>query len=311
MGSRRFRLTFITVLMGIVLVTVCGLIIVASWSHHSRTSTTSDHEPGAVQDSSSPASTGSSIDEASHAPSISALAARGSVPTRSVTVLDTLPWPRDAFTEGLDRLPHGQTLVSTGRYGKSEVYFLNDDGDRAHVHHLPRKYFGEGIAATQTSVWQLTWTSGHAIRRDRRSLAATGSAHYEGEGWGLCYDGHRLLMSDGSNRLTRREPDTFEERSSLSVTLGGRPVGNINELDCDHNRIVANVWHSDELIVVDPANGRVTSVIDASGLAPERDATGENVLNGVASDPEDPDVLYVTGKLWPHMYRVRVDGLGG
>lgn len=118
-------------------------------------------------------------------------------------------------------------------------------------------------------------------------------------------------MSDGSNRLTRRDSSTFEKRSSLSVTLGSRPVGNINELDCAHNRIVANVWHRDELIVIDPASGRVTSVIDASELAPARDATGENVLNGVASDPEDPTILYLTGKLGPHMYRVRVDGLGG
>ena len=160
-------------------------------------------------------------------------------------------------------------------------------------------------------MWQLTWKSGHAIRRDRQSLEETGSAHYEGEGWGLCYDGHTLLMSDGSSKLTRRDPDTFEKLSSLSVTLDGRPVGNINELDCAHNRIVANVWHSDELLVIDPASGRVTSVIDASELAPARDATGENVLNGVASDPDDPAVLYLTGKLWPHMYRVRVDGLGG
>lgn len=287
MGSRRFRLTLITVLVGIVLIAVCGLIIVASWSQRSRT------------------------DGASHAPSTSSLAHRGSVPTRSVTVLDTLPWPHDVFTEGLDRLPQGQKLVSTGRYGSSEVYFLDDDGHRAHVHHLPRKYFGEGIAATPTSVWQLTWKSGHAIRRDRQSLEETGSAHYEGEGWGLCYDGHTLLMSDGSSKLTRRDHDTFEKLSSLSVTLDGRPVGNINELDCAHNRIVANVWHSDELLVIDPASGRVTSVIDASELAPARDATGENVLNGVASDPDDPAVLYLTGKLWPHMYRVRVDGLGG
>ena len=270
MGSRRYRLTLITMLVGIVLIAVCGLIIVASWSQRSRT------------------------DGASHAPSTSSLATRGSVPTRSITVLDTLPWPKDAFTEGLDRLPQGQTLVSTGRYGMSEVYFLNDDGHTAHTHHLPRKYFGEGIAATPTSVWQLTWKSGHAIRRDRQSLAEAGSAHYEGEGWGLCYDGHSLLMSDGSNKLTRRDPDTFEKRSSLSVTLDGRPVGNINELDCAHNRIVANVWHSEELIVIDPSSGRVTSVIDASGLPPSRGATGENVLNGVASDPADPAVLYVT-----------------
>lgn len=287
MGSRRFRLTLITVLVGIVLIAVCGLIIVASWSQRSRT------------------------DGASHAPSTSSLATRGPVPTRSITVLDTLPWPQDAFTEGLDRLPQGQTLVSTGRYGKSEAYFLNDDGHRAHVHHLPRKYFGEGIAATPTSVWQLTWKSGHAIRRDRQSLEETGSAHYEGEGWGLCYDGHTLLMSDGSSKLPRRDPDTFEELSSLSVTLDGRPVGNINELDCAHNRIVANVWHSDELLLIDPTSGRVTSMIDASELAPAWNATGDNVLNGVASDPDDPAVLYLTGKLWPHMYRVRVDGLGG
>lgn len=304
MGSRRYRLTLITMLIGIVLITVCGMIIVASWSHHPPTSTTSAHEPGATRGS-------SDTRGAPHGSSISSLATRGRIPIRSITVLDTLPWPKDAFTEGLDRLPQGQTLVSTGRYGMSEVYFLNDDGHAAHTHHLPRKYFGEGIAATPTSVWQLTWKSGHAIRRDRQSLAETGSAHYEGEGWGLCYDGHSLLMSDGSSKLTRRDPDTFEERSSLSVTLDGRPVGNINELDCAHNRIVANVWHSEELIVIDPTSGRVTSVIDASGLPPSRGATGENVLNGVASDPADPAVLYVTGKLWPHLYRVRVDGLDG
>jgi glutamine cyclotransferase len=54
---------------------------------------------------------------------------------------------------------------------------------------------------------------------------------------------------------------------------------------------------------IDPATGRVTAVVDASGLLTAQQRATTDVLNGIASVGGGEYLL--TGKFWPTTFRVR------
>jgi glutamine cyclotransferase len=134
---------------------------------------------------------------------------------------------------------------------------------------------------------------------------------YDGEGWGVCFDGEYLYMTNGSDSLYWRNPESFDVRGVHQVTSGGSPVRNLNELECVGDYVYANVYQEDRIVQIEKTSGRVVRNIDALRLrlmsgAP---ADGEAVLNGIAYDPRN-DVFFLTGKLWPAMYVVRFVGAG-
>lgn len=224
-----------------------------------------------------------------------------------------------AFTQGLEVMPDGDLLVSTGLNGESRIFRapLDDISSPTVSDDLDEEYFGEGATLHGDSVWQLTWQENTAFRRDADTLEVTGEFSYDGEGWGICSDGDQLVMSDGTDELTFRDPETFEPTGTVSVTLDGDPVEEINELECTGGQegsdgaepaVWANIWYEDRIIRIDPATGDVTGVLDVELPAGERD--GADVLNGIAEVPGDdggPDTFYLTGKLWDTLYEVRVD----
>ena len=225
----------------------------------------------------------------------------------SVEVVRTLDHDPDLFTQGL-QVVGDQIYESTGRYGSSVVERRPLDGSEPPVRvPMDDSEFGEGLAVTPTTVWTLTWTNGIAHNRDPQTLEVQSVAEYEGEGWGLCYDGSQLIMRDGSDQLTFRDAGTFEPTGTVSVTAGGAPVTQINELECADGTILANVWMTDEIIRIDPATGAVTAIYDASELEQPRPADRDAVLNGIAALPDSENVL-LTGKLWPSLYEVRLVG---
>ena len=130
---------------------------------------------------------------------------------------------------------------------------------------------------------------------------------YEGEGWGICHDGASLIMSNGSADLTVRDPQTFAVQSTVEVTQDGVPVDRLNELECRAGQVLANIYGSDKIVVIDPQTGAVAATIDAHSLRPP-DLPIDDLnfaLNGIAHDPT-ADTLYLTGKLWPVLYEVRL-----
>ena len=141
-----------------------------------------------------------------------------------------------------------------------------------------------------------------------------GEHEYAGEGWGLCFDGTRLVMSDGSATLTFRDPETFEEQGHVVVTDAGRPMRNLNELECvrdgDASFVLANVWQRETLVRIDPTTGQITARIDARGLLQGRERYGTDVLHGVAWLPES-DTYLLTGKYWPAAFEVVFEPAGG
>ncbi|MEX2502369.1 MAG: glutaminyl-peptide cyclotransferase [Trueperaceae bacterium] len=243
-----------------------------------------------------------------------AACAQAPVPELDAQVLQRLPHDGEAFTQGL--LWHdGRLFESTGLYGASSVRRVDpDDGRVEAIRWLPDDEFGEGLARVGDQLIQLTWRAGRAYRWpldgfERGDPPLTVHA-YDGEGWGLCHDDDRLIMSDGSDRLFFRNPDDFDLRGSVQVHWDGEPLERLNELACVDGSVWANVWFDDRIVRIDPNDGRVTAWIDLSGLLPaaEREPLGPDaVLNGLAWDPERR-VLYATGKLWPAVFALRIEG---
>ncbi|MDT8911160.1 glutaminyl-peptide cyclotransferase [Amycolatopsis sp. PS_44_ISF1] len=216
----------------------------------------------------------------------------------TVQVLGTLPHDTSAFTEGLEF--SGTTLYeSRGLAGQSALTAGPAGQSPATRVALPAPLFGEGVTVLGTKLWQLTWQDGFAIERDSKTLADLRRVPFEGEGWGLCHqpDG-RLVMSNGTAKLTFRDPQTFAVTGSVDVG-----VDQLNELECVGDTVYANVWQTGKILRIDANTGHVTGSIDASGLRTPLHP-GEDVLNGIAAIPGTDEFL-VTGKLWPATFRVR------
>ncbi|RMH19104.1 MAG: glutaminyl-peptide cyclotransferase, partial [Acidobacteria bacterium] len=209
-----------------------------------------------------------------------------------------------AFTQGL-LWYDGALYESTGLHGRSEVRRTSPWSGAIEARHvLDPQLFGEGLARVGERLVQLTWQSGIALVYDLRTLTPVDSFAYEGEGWGLTYDGSQLIMSDGSSTLSRRDAADFALRDVLEVTLDGRPLRNLNELEWAGGAIYANLWQDDRIVRIDPASGRVTAVIDAAGLLAPAERARVDVLNGIAYDPAS-ETFWLTGKLWPKTFQVR------
>lgn len=217
-------------------------------------------------------------------------------------------YPHDAtaFTEGLI-WSDGALYESVGHEGRSDVRRVRlGDGKVEARAAIPPAQFGEGLARWKHQLISLTWHDGIAHRWNARTLKPVGTARYAGEGWGLASDATGLWLSNGSPEIRHLDPATFAETRRVTVTLAGRPLPDINELEVVDGAILANVWHSPYLVRIDPANGRVTAVIDLRALVAEVRATDpEAVANGIAWDPAKRR-LFVTGKLWPTLFEVRL-----
>ena len=236
------------------------------------------------------------------------------VPRRlNATVIQAHPWDKSSFTQGLETDRDGKLVVGTGMYKQSRIYRTTVDGKQTDSHDLPSDFFGEGLTITGDNVWQLTWKENTAIKRTASDLQEIGRAHYDGEGWGLCSQQNRLVMSDGSGTLSFRDPKTFEKTGELTVTKGGQPTDMLNELECSPDGSVwANVWQTNEIYRIDSQTGQVTGVADLTDKLPAATRSGADVLNGIALAPRastkpqklDQQRFYITGKWWDELYEV-------
>ena len=224
-------------------------------------------------------------------------------------VVNRYPHDPAAFTQGL-LMSEGRVFESTGIYGASSMREVHLESGRVLRRvNLDDRYFGEGLELVGNRLIMLTWREGEALVFDAETFSHVETFTYDGEGWGLCYDGTELVMSDGSDELTFRDPETFEELRRVSVSVHGEPIRNINELECVEGNVYANVWLTREIIRIDPETGAVNAVIDASVLLTEAQwaaLTPDATLNGIAWR-EERGTFLLTGKLWPWMFEVRFE----
>ena len=108
-------------------------------------------------------------------------------------------------------------------------------------------------------------------------------------------------MSDGSEYLRILDPETFRVQRSVPVTFRGAPVQLLNEL-----KIWANVYVTDQIVIIDPASGIVEGVIDLRGLLPDEEiAPDTDVLNGIAYDAAS-ERIFVTGIRCSKLFEIEI-----
>ncbi|NBO64442.1 MAG: glutaminyl-peptide cyclotransferase [Acidobacteria bacterium] len=221
-------------------------------------------------------------------------------------VIKVYPHDPGAFTQGL--LYHnGYLYESTGLNGQSSLRQVDlATGEVRRRVDLADTYFAEGLALHNRKLYQLTWQSSLGFIYDLDSFQLLRTFNYRGEGWGLTVGGGLLILSDGSSRLRFIDPETLDLRREVDVLEGERPVNQLNELEFVNGAIWANIWQSDRLVQINPETGKVMGWVNLGGLLPAEDRQrGVDVLNGIAWDEDGPR-LFVTGKLWPKLFEIRL-----
>ncbi|VAW39082.1 Glutamine cyclotransferase [hydrothermal vent metagenome] len=230
-----------------------------------------------------------------------------SVPSYSFEIINSTPHDPTAFTQGLLYVD-GILYESTGtKLTPSSLRRVDlSSGEVLQIKELGGAFFGEGLTLWQDKLIQLTWQNRVAFVYDKDSFIQLNSWQYDTEGWGLTHNGRCLIMSDGSNNLTFRDPETFAEVGRIAVFDENGPVTLLNELEYIDGEIWANVWQSNRIVRINPENGQVVGSIDLTGLLDIVNLTERvDVLNGIAYDAENGRI-FVTGKLWPTLFEIKV-----
>ena len=229
-----------------------------------------------------------------------------------IVLIDELNHSPTAFTQGLE-IFDGRLYESTGAPGDRNSSIRELDratGEIMNITTFTEDLFAEGLTLVDGRIYQLTWQDGVALVWDPEDLTELERFDYEGQGWGLCYNGRVLVMSDGSAELHFRDPVTFERAGNpVLVTLNGEELPSLNELECVGAEVWANVWQTDLIVRINVVTGAVEAVADASGIGLPRSEDPDSVLNGIAWDP-GTETFLITGKDWPAIYEVRFEAAG-
>jgi glutamine cyclotransferase len=237
----------------------------------------------------------------------SAAAQTTTLPVYAFVVKQAYPHDPQAFTQGL-YYKDGYLYEGTGLKGQSSIRKVQlETGKVLQKRDLAEEFFGEGIAPVGNEIVGLTWTSHVGFIYDAKTFAMKRRFNYAGEGWGLASDGANVYMSDGTPTIRVLDPKTLAETRRIQVSAEGRPIPNLNELEAVEGQLFANIWGTDVIARIDPADGKVVGWIDLTGLKdPQWKGMGtDDVLNGIAYDPKKRR-LFVTGKHWPKLFEIEL-----
>ncbi|HUI78117.1 MAG TPA: glutaminyl-peptide cyclotransferase [Bryobacteraceae bacterium] len=230
----------------------------------------------------------------------------GGIPEYSYEVVQSYPHDPQAYTQGLFYM-NGIMYESTGLYGESSIRKVRlETGEVLQKRDIPEQYFGEGIINWKDQLLELTWKSEKGFIYDLNNFSLERDFQYPGEGWGLTSDGKRIIMSDGSADLRFWDPETLREIGRVTVSDDTGPVRRLNELEWIKGEVYANVYQTDRIARINPSSGKVVGWIDLTGILSPADRVRQvDVLNGIAYDAKT-DRLFVTGKLWPKLFQIRL-----
>ena len=231
--------------------------------------------------------------------------AEAEVKEYKVEVVAEYPHDVEAYTQGLF-FHDGQMYESTGLHGKSTLRKVDfTTGEAVQKIGFNEKYFIEGSVVMGDNLYVLTWETRMAFIYDAETLEFKTSWKYPREGWGITTDGKKLIASDGSYTLYFMD-ENFKVERKVVVKHEERPVRWLNELEYIDGKIWANVYTSDEIVIINPKDGTVEGVVDCRGLLPDSLRTpATDVLNGIAYDPMTKKI-YLTGKNWPKLYEIKL-----
>ena len=221
-------------------------------------------------------------------------------------VMATFPHSRTSYTQGL-QIVDGELWEGTGEYGTSRILRVDlASGKALQSRANSADEFGEGITVLGNKIYQLTWTNGKLHVYDRKSLKLLATHTYKGEGWGLTTDGEKLYMSDGTSTIRILDPATLKQVGSFKVTLQGQTLNLLNELEWINGKIWANVYTTDQVVIINPKNGVIEGIIDLRGILPAREYDNRtDVLNGIAYDKATKRI-FVTGKNWSKLFEIKI-----
>ncbi len=224
------------------------------------------------------------------------------------SVVNTFPHDTKAYTQGLE-FEDGFLYESTGLRGKSSLRKVElATGKVIKKIDLSAKLFGEGLTIVGNKIIQLTWEEGIGIVYDKNTFRKEREFSYQAsrEGWGIVFDGKRLIKSDGSNRLYFLDKDNYNETGFIEVYNDKGSVNQLNELEYIDGKVYANVYMTDKIVIIDPSTGQVEGEINLIGLLPLSHQTPEtDWLNGIAYDKAQ-DRLFVTGKNWDTLFEIKL-----
>ena len=220
-------------------------------------------------------------------------------------VVRSIPLEETSFTQGLEVLD-GSIFLSSGLYGESRLSEINlQSGNIIREMTINDSYFAEGITVLDQSIIMLTWKEERAFRIDISNFSIVENFSFEGEGWGICFNGEFLVMSNGTSEISFRDPETFEINHTVQVSWDGQPVPNINELECVGKEILANVWMQEVIISIDSISGNVQYFVSPTSISSTQGANSNEVLNGIAFDKSSGG-FWITGKNWTHIYLIEI-----
>ena len=220
-------------------------------------------------------------------------------------VVRSIPLEETSFTQGLEVLD-GSIFLSSGLYGESRLSEINlQSGNIIREMTINDSYFAEGITVLDQSIIMLTWKEERAFRIDISNFSIVENFSFEGEGWGICFNGEFLVMSNGTSEISFRDPETFEINHTVQVSWDGQPVPNINELECVGKEILANVWMQEVIISIDSISGNVQYFVSPTSISSTHGANSNEVLNGIAFDKSSGG-FWITGKNWTHIYLIEI-----
>lgn len=224
----------------------------------------------------------------------------------SWTKTNESPHDPSAFTQGFEVWDKRYFLESTGHYGKSEIRKVDRiTGVVKSRTSLDKSYFGEGVTRHGEDVFQLTWREGLVLRwgfSEKSGFDLKATSFWVGEGWGITAGGGSLWVSNGSSDLIEVDMKTLKPKKTIKVTLAGQEFDRLNELEWVDGKIMANVYMSSTVVVINPKTGIIDSMLDLSTLVPNG-LSVEAVANGLAWD-KTKQRLYVTGKYWPKVFEL-------
>ncbi|MFL2975026.1 MAG: glutaminyl-peptide cyclotransferase [Candidatus Thalassarchaeaceae archaeon] len=222
---------------------------------------------------------------------------------RDIEILRTLPHDSSSFTQGLEVLENS-IFESSGLYGHSRISEIDSqNGEIIRQTKIDDSYFGEGITVKDQSIIMLTWRAGVALEFHISNFSIIGNFSFEGEGWGICYNGEHIVTSNGTSELSFRDPDSFEIDFTTMVTWDGVPVPNLNELECVDDKIYANIWMEETILRISSTSGKVDFFSSPLAVTSIQGNGNEEVLNGIAFD-QNSGSFWITGKNWTQMYLV-------
>ncbi len=209
-----------------------------------------------------------------------------------------------AYTQGLF-FYDGFLYEATGLKGASTVRKVKlETGEIIHGFAIPKDIFGEGIVLLNNKIIQLSWQAGKGYVYDFETFKTIDQFSYEGEGWGICTDGKKIFMTNGSAEIKILEPQSYSPIKTLQVYDNNGAVVYLNELEYINGFIYANIYQYDKIVKIDPATGKVIAYIDMKNLLPMNDYKRDtDVLNGIAFDKKT-NKIFVTGKKWPKLFEV-------